>query len=58
MENGETGVVLDETAFYPGGGGQPSDTGLIENDGVRSRVVRLKKYREIIIHFVDEAAEK
>jgi len=28
MENGETGVVLDETAFYPGGG-------LIENDGVR-----------------------
>ena len=23
------GVVLDQTAFYPGGGGQPNDTGSI-----------------------------
>ena len=23
----EKGVVLDRTAFYPGGGGQPSDAG-------------------------------
>jgi len=56
MENGETGVVLDRTVFYPGGGGQPSDTGSIENDGVRARVVRLKRHGEIIIHFVDEVA--
>jgi len=54
MENGETGVVLDRTAFYPGGGGQPLDTGLIENDSVRVRVVRLKRHGEIMIHFVDE----
>jgi alanyl-tRNA synthetase len=54
MEKGETGIVLDETSFYPGGGGQPSDTGLIENDGVRARVFRLKRHGEIIIHFVDE----
>jgi len=54
MENGETGVVLDETAFFPGGGGQPSDTGLIENDGMHARVVRLKRHGEIMIHFVDE----
>ena len=58
MENGETGVVLHETAFYPGGGGQPSDTGLIENDGMRARVFRLKRHGEIIIHFVDEVAEE
>ena len=54
MENGETGVVLDETAFFPGGGGQPSDTGLIENDGMHARVLRLKSHGEIMIHFVDE----
>jgi Ser-tRNA(Ala) deacylase AlaX len=55
-ENGETGVVLDRTAFYPGGGGQPSDTGLIESDEMRARVVRLKRRAEIIIHFVDEVS--
>ena len=54
MENGETGVVLHETAFYPGGGGQPPDTGFIENDGMRARVFRLKRYGEIVFHFVDE----
>jgi len=55
-ENGETGVVLDRTAFYPGGGGQPSDTGLIENDSMQARVARLRRHGEIIIHFVDEVA--
>lgn len=27
------GVVLDRSAFFPGGGGQPADTGTIRNDG-------------------------
>jgi Ser-tRNA(Ala) deacylase AlaX len=57
-ENGETGVVLDKTAFYPGGGGQPPDTGSIENDGMRARVIRLKRHGEIIIHFVDNVIGK
>ncbi|MCW3993178.1 MAG: alanine--tRNA ligase-related protein [Candidatus Bathyarchaeota archaeon] len=56
MENGETGVVLDETAFFPGGGGQPRDTGLIENDGMHARVVRVKRHGEIIIHFIDQVS--
>lgn len=29
----EDRVLLDRTAFYPGGGGQPSDTGRLEWDG-------------------------
>jgi misacylated tRNA(Ala) deacylase len=56
MENGETGVLLHETAFYPGGGGQPRNTGLIENDGMHARVVRLVRHGEIIVHFVDEVS--
>lgn len=56
MENGETGVVLDETAFFPGGGGQPRDTGLIENDGMHARVVRVKRHGEMIIHFIDQVS--
>jgi misacylated tRNA(Ala) deacylase len=32
-------VVLDESAFYPGGGGQPPDLGQLEWAGVFTRVV-------------------
>ena len=28
------GVVLDRSAFFPGGGGQPPDTGVLEVEGV------------------------
>ncbi len=30
---GENSIVLDQTVFYPLGGGQPGDTGRIEWDG-------------------------
>lgn len=55
-ENRETGVILDETAFYPGGGGQPPDMGLIEGSTVQAKVVRLQRKVEIIIHYVDEVS--
>ncbi|MHA1860105.1 MAG: alanine--tRNA ligase [Candidatus Asgardarchaeia archaeon] len=42
-------VVLDKTCFYPEGGGQPSDTGYIED----SRVVDVQKLGGVIIHVVD-----
>ena len=29
----QNGVLLDRTAFYPGGGGQPHDLGTLEIDG-------------------------
>ncbi len=32
------GIVLDASAFYPGGGGQPADIGLLEWGGVFTRV--------------------
>jgi alanyl-tRNA synthetase len=33
-ENGKDFIVLDQTAFYPTGGGQPHDVGTIENHAV------------------------
>ncbi len=38
-------VVLDRTAFYPGGGGQPNDEGWLTVDGQRLRVSKVKKER-------------
>ena len=35
----ERGIVLDRSAFYPGGGGQPPDTGVLLWGGVRTRIV-------------------
>lgn len=36
-------VILDQSAFYPGGGGQPFDTGSLTVNGVTYRVTRGKK---------------
>jgi misacylated tRNA(Ala) deacylase len=35
----ERGIVLDRSAFYPGGGGQPPDEGALLWGGVRTRIV-------------------
>lgn len=35
----ELGIVLDRSAFYPGGGGQPPDYGVLLWQGVQTRVV-------------------
>lgn len=51
-KKGETFVVLDRTAFYALGGGQPSDTGLLRWDADETRVTEVLKKGEIR-HFVD-----
>ena len=33
----DMGVILDQTVFYPGGGGQPSDSGILKNAGQEFR---------------------
>lgn len=35
----ENGIVLDRSAFYPGGGGQPPDHGVLLWAGVQTRIV-------------------
>lgn len=45
-------VALDRTAFYPGGGGQPHDTGWLTADGAELPVVRVKREGEQIWHWL------
>jgi len=45
-------VVLDRTAFYPEGGGQPSDIGSLESKRVKAEVLGAVKAREVILHRV------
>lgn len=49
-------IVLDQTAFYPKGGGQPHDTGRMvrESDGKEFRVVFTGKFSGQISHEVDQ----
>lgn len=44
-------LVLDHTAFYPEGGGQPNDIGTIEN----GHVYDVQEKDDTIVHFVDTA---
>jgi misacylated tRNA(Ala) deacylase len=39
----EPGIVLDRSAFYPGGGGQPPDRGVLVWQGVQTRIVDTRK---------------
>lgn len=45
-------VVLDRSAFYPGGGGQPCDAGTLEINGVAYPVDKVKKQGEDVLHFL------
>ena len=47
------GVVLDRTAFYPGGGGQPADSGTLTADGVDYAVKRLRRNSGQYVHEID-----
>ncbi|HUS69540.1 MAG TPA: alanyl-tRNA editing protein [Anaerolineae bacterium] len=50
----EDGVVLDRTAFYPEGGGQPSDIGALLDDGGRQYVVRkVQRVKGQVVHKID-----
>jgi len=43
LESTPEGIVLDRSAFYPGGGGQPPDHGVLLWSGVQTRIVDARK---------------
>ena len=46
-------IILDKTAFYPEGGGQPADKGYLINNGNKLIVQSVVKEEKAIIHIVD-----
>jgi misacylated tRNA(Ala) deacylase len=48
------GVALDSTAFYPGGGGQPADSGYLDVDGIAYPVIRAKKVGDQVFHYIGD----
>ena len=47
------GVVLDRTAFYPGGGGQPADSGIISAGEDVFEVKKLSRSDGKLVHEID-----
>ncbi len=49
-------VALDRTAFYPGGGGQPHDTGTLSWEGGSRPVVKVQKRGDDVWHTLEGEA--
>ncbi|MFP4000316.1 MAG: alanine--tRNA ligase [Thermoplasmata archaeon] len=49
----EDGVILDRTLFYPEGGGQPADHGVLITEGSSYPVKHVRKKDGVIIHEID-----
>ncbi|MBM7869567.1 alanyl-tRNA synthetase [Clostridium pascui] len=54
QEDGKFYVILDRTAFFPGGGGQPEDRGVIDGLEVKGVFEREKE----IVHVLEEKLDK
>jgi len=46
-------VVLDQTMFYPEGGGQPADRGTISTDDVTATVLDVQEVGDVVVHRTD-----
>ncbi|WP_292484296.1 alanine--tRNA ligase [Methanohalobium sp.] len=51
-------IVLDRTLFYPEGGGQPADKGVIIADDETAKVVDVKNIKSVVLHEIDSAGNE
>jgi misacylated tRNA(Ala) deacylase len=49
LDSGPEGIVLDRSAFYPGGGGQPPDHGVLLWQGVQTRIAGARKSDDLYL---------
>jgi len=45
-------ISLDQSAFYPGGGGQPCDFGIIIAGSTEYPLIKVKKQADDVLHFI------
>lgn len=50
-------IVLDRTAFYPGGGGQPCDLGFLRRGSQSYKLEKIKKEAGDVLHFVSPGVD-
>ena len=50
----DNGIVLDRTVFYPGGGGQPHDLGVISIGNQDVAVTKVQTVKGEVIHWVED----
>ncbi|MEZ0248401.1 MAG: alanine--tRNA ligase [Thermoproteus sp.] len=51
-------VVLDATVFYPEGGGQPADRGVLVHNGGEAKVVDVQRLGNVIVHVIEGPAPR
>ncbi len=54
----ENAVVLDQTCFYPEGGGQPADLGELRSGDKKVKVTSVQKIGNTIVHFLDQPIDQ
>ena len=52
LDQESNAIALNQTAFYPGGGGQPADGGELRYQGQVYQVNRAKKIGDLVFHFL------
>ena len=55
--NATHGIILEKTCFYPEGGGQEGDYGMLSTDSCNRTVLDTRKVGDLVVHLTDGAFE-